>query len=91
LENHGLILSRGKTIFLFFKACRLALGPIEPPIQWVLGALFPGVKQSGCEVDNSLPRRTDVDLYLTFPYDFMVCTGTLCPACVPLLIDSILP
>jgi len=57
-----LILSRGKIIFLFSKAGRLVVGPIEPPIQWVLGALFPGAKQSGCEAGNSLPPKTDVDL-----------------------------
>ena len=67
-ENHGLIPSRGKTIFLLSKACRPALGSTEPPIQWALGALFPGVKQSECEVDNSLPFRTDVELYLTSPW-----------------------
>jgi len=90
LENYFVILSRGKTSFLL-QAGRLALGPFEPPIQWVLGALFPGAKQSGCETGNSLLPRTDVNLYLTSPYDFMVCTGTLCLACAPLLIDNILP
>jgi hypothetical protein len=30
-------------IFLF-KASRLALGPTQPPIQWVLGTFSPGIK-----------------------------------------------
>jgi len=27
--------------------------PIQPPIQWVLGALSPSVKQPECEADHS--------------------------------------
>jgi hypothetical protein len=30
--------------FLFFTASRLALGPTQPPIQWVSEARSPGVK-----------------------------------------------
>jgi hypothetical protein len=32
--------------FLYFKASRLVLGPIQPPIQWAPG-LFPGGKATG--------------------------------------------
>jgi hypothetical protein len=32
-------------IFLLAPASRLALGPTQPPIQWVLGVLSPGVKR----------------------------------------------
>jgi len=38
--------------FLFTIASRPALGPTQPPIQCVLGALSPGVKQLGDEADH---------------------------------------
>jgi hypothetical protein len=43
----------GKEIFLFAKAFRLALGPSQPPIQWVAGYFFVGVQQLGREGDCS--------------------------------------
>jgi hypothetical protein len=44
---------RGLRIFLFTTASRTALGPTQPPIQWVPGALSLGVKRSGHEADHS--------------------------------------
>jgi hypothetical protein len=35
--------------FLFSTAFRSVLGPTQPPIQWVSGALSPGVKPLGSE------------------------------------------
>jgi hypothetical protein len=35
---------QGKRIFLLAPASRPALGPTQPPIQWVPGVLSPGVK-----------------------------------------------
>ena len=58
-ENHDLIPSWGKTIFLFSRACMPALGPTQPPTQWLVG-LFPGVEHSGCQVDHSPPSSTEV-------------------------------
>lgn len=40
---------------LFSTMCRPALGMMQPPIQRVLGALSPGIKWPGCEVDHTLP------------------------------------
>jgi hypothetical protein len=48
-------------IFLFSTAFRPALGPTQPPIQWVLGALSLGEKRLRREADHSPPSRTDVD------------------------------
>jgi hypothetical protein len=50
----------GLGIFLFTTASRTALGPTQPPIQWVSGALSLGVKRPGLEADNSLPSRAEV-------------------------------
>jgi hypothetical protein len=46
--------------FLFTTASRTALGPTQPPIQWVPGALFLGVKRPGREADHSLPSSAEV-------------------------------
>jgi hypothetical protein len=55
-------------IFLFTTASRPALGPTEPPIQWVPGALSLRVQRSGREADHSSPPRAEikecVELYL---------------------------
>jgi hypothetical protein len=51
---------RGLGIFLFTTASRMALGPTQPPIQWVPGALSLGVKQPEREVDHSPPCSAEV-------------------------------
>jgi hypothetical protein len=43
--------ARGK-VFHFSTTSILALGPTQPPIQWVLRVLYPGVKQPGREADH---------------------------------------
>jgi hypothetical protein len=62
---------RGLGIFLFTTVSRTALGPTQPPIQWVPGALFLWVKQPGCEPDHSPPYcvevKESVELYLYSP------------------------
>jgi hypothetical protein len=51
---------RGLGIFLFTTASRTALGPTQPPIQWVPRALSLGVKRPGREADHSPPSRAEV-------------------------------
>jgi hypothetical protein len=52
---------QGLGIFLFTIASRMALEPTQPPIQWVSGAFFLGVKQLGCEADHSPPSSAEVN------------------------------
>jgi hypothetical protein len=40
----------------------VALGPSQPPIQWVLGALSLGVKWPGREADHSSPSSAEVKI-----------------------------
>jgi hypothetical protein len=40
-------------IFLFTTASRKALGPTQPPIQWIQGALSLRVKRAGRKADHS--------------------------------------
>jgi hypothetical protein len=51
---------REMRIFLFTTASTTALGPTQPPIQWVLGALSLGVKRPGHEADHSPPSSAEV-------------------------------
>jgi hypothetical protein len=51
LDGRGSNPRRGKRFFS--TASRPVLGPTQPPIQWIPGALSPGVKRSGCEADRS--------------------------------------
>jgi hypothetical protein len=41
------------------KSYRPALGSTQPPIQWVPGALSPGVKRPGREADHSPPASAE--------------------------------
>jgi hypothetical protein len=45
---------------LYFFMSRPTLGPTKPPIKWVPGAVSPGVKRPGREVDHSLPSSAEV-------------------------------
>jgi hypothetical protein len=51
---------RGLGIFFFTTVSRTALGPAQPPIQWVPGALSLEVKRLGREADHSPPNSTEV-------------------------------
>jgi hypothetical protein len=50
----------GVEISLFTTASRTALGPTQPPIQWVPGALSLGIKRPGREADQSPPSSAEV-------------------------------
>jgi hypothetical protein len=54
---------RGPGIFLFTTASRTALGPTQPPIQWVPGTLSLGVKGPGREGDHSPPSSAEVNAW----------------------------
>jgi len=46
--------------FLFASTSRPAQGATQPPIQWVMGDCYPGVKRPGREADHSPPPRAKV-------------------------------
>jgi hypothetical protein len=58
----GIQFPAGATIgcFPFATVSRPALGPTQPHIQWVLGALSLGVKRQEREADHSPPRTSEV-------------------------------
>jgi hypothetical protein len=60
LGARGSIPSRDKRIFSSPVSIR-ALGPTPPPIQWILGAISPGVKRQRREVDHSPPSSVEVN------------------------------
>jgi hypothetical protein len=50
---------RGEDFLLLVTASRPALGPTQPPIQWVSEALFPRIKRPGHEIDHSPPSSAE--------------------------------
>jgi hypothetical protein len=58
----------GLGFFFFFTVSRPALGPTQPPIQWITEAVSLGVKRPGREADHSPPSSAEVkecvELYL---------------------------
>jgi hypothetical protein len=54
-------------IFLFTTMSRSALGPTQPPIQWVPGAFFLRVKRQGRESPSRTEVKERVVLYTHFP------------------------
>jgi hypothetical protein len=69
LDGRGSISWKDK-IFLFSIASRPAVGPTQPPIQWVPWALSPGGKRQGVKLTTHLhlvPRSRMVELYLHSP------------------------
>jgi hypothetical protein len=56
----GFDFRRGFEIFLFTTAFKTVLGPTQPPIKWVPGALSLGVKRPGREADHSPPSSAEV-------------------------------
>jgi hypothetical protein len=64
-------------VFLFAAVFIPALGPTQPAIQWVLGALSLGEKRPGLEADHSPSSSAQVtntwSYTATHPYVFMVC------------------
>jgi hypothetical protein len=59
-DNRGSISDGGLGIFLFDAISVAALGPTQPPIQWVPGALSLGVKRPVREADHSPPSNVEV-------------------------------
>jgi hypothetical protein len=77
IRIHGVALnqlSTGTTL-PYLTSSRQALGPLQPPIQWVPWAHSPGVKRSGREVDRSHPTSAEVKKMWIYtsspPYAFM--------------------
>jgi hypothetical protein len=61
LDDWGSIPDKRQRIFPLVSAFRPALGPKQPPVQWVLGAL-PGAQASlGCVADHSPPSSAKVN------------------------------
>jgi hypothetical protein len=48
-------------IHLFTTVSKMAVGPTQPPIQWVPGALSLGVKRPGREADRSRPSSAEIN------------------------------
>jgi hypothetical protein len=74
LDDRCSIPGWGWEIFLFDTVSGPALGPTQPPIQWVPGSFSLGIKRPGREADHSPPSSAEdkecVELYLLSPVRF---------------------
>jgi hypothetical protein len=61
LDCQGYISSRGG-IFLFSTVSIPPLGPTQPPIQWVPGTVFLGIKRLGREANHLPPSNAEVKI-----------------------------
>jgi hypothetical protein len=59
LDSRDSFPPRGK-VFLFSIAFTPVLGPTQPPIQWVPGAIYPGLERLGREAENSPSSSAEV-------------------------------
>jgi hypothetical protein len=75
-------------IFLHSTSFRQALEPTQPPIQWVLEAISPGVKRLGRKDDHSPPTSAEVKkrwIYTSTPPYFFMAYCLISEAQEPLL------
>jgi len=80
LRNHDLIPCQGTE--MFSKIPRSSTGSAQPPTQWVLGVLSPGLKWPGCKADHlpaSNAKVKNKQNYTSNPYAFMLYSGTVLP------------
>jgi hypothetical protein len=61
VERPGFDSQQGQGFFQFITTSRPALGSTQPPIQWVPGALSPGVKWPKNKDDFSSPSSAEVN------------------------------
>jgi hypothetical protein len=60
MDDRGFESRQGLRIFLYTTASRPVLGPTQPPVQWVTGALSLGIKRQDREADHSPPSSAEV-------------------------------
>jgi hypothetical protein len=81
LGDRGSIPDRGERIFPLTSVSRPALGPTQPPVQWVPRVLSPGVKRCRGVTLTTHPHlvpgsRVSRSYTPLPPSVFMVCSGT---------------
>jgi hypothetical protein len=72
LGDRGSIPTTGERIFPLASVSRPALGPTQPPVQWVPGVLSPGVKRSQGMTLTTHPQSSaavnnEYELYVLSP------------------------
>lgn len=65
-------------IFLSSKMPGLALGPIQPPIHWILGALSPRVEQLQCDANHLPPSGDKIKYDGNYASTFLICHPDMC-------------
>jgi hypothetical protein len=72
LDDRAFESRKGLGILLFTTVSRPALGPTQPLIQWVPGALFLVVKRPDHEVDHPPPSSVEVKNAWSYTWEFFL-------------------
>jgi len=74
---HPDVYQQQQEIYFFYKTSRQALGPSQPPIQWLLGYFSLGEKWPGCEGDHSPSSSVEVKSEWSYTATPHVCLHAL--------------
>jgi hypothetical protein len=79
LRIYGFDSRKAQDLCLFPETCRPNVGPSQPLIAWVPGALYRAEKRSKRETNHLTPSNAEIKTAMSYIYVLMARTGTNVP------------